>query len=505
MPDQTLGISNPKRISALSLTMGAVLGAIFLALTTLSCSTALSASQGPQSARSAASGAQNPNGEFPSFRAVAAKVLPVVVEINVVDIVKQPVPDVGQGWPWNFLLPQKPDQEKNGPKTQEFRQEGLGSGVIVRKSGDTVYVLTNNHVVGNASEISVVLYDKRHYRAKLVGKDPRLDLALVSFTTNDTNIPVATLGNSNNMRVGDWVLAVGNPFGFMSTVTAGIVSAIGREGVGPGNTVAQFIQTDAAINRGNSGGALVDMDGQVVGINSWIASPAGGSVGLGFAIAINDAKRAITDFIEHGAVQYGWLGVSVQDPYPALAKQLGVDQLAGSLIYHVFVNSPADKGGLKPGDFVKSINGEQIIDTNDLIRVVGDLPVGKDATFGIIRYGKPMTVTVRIALRQPDAQINKDRDLWPGITVIPLDEQIRSQLKLSSDVNGLVVADVVEGTPSAVAGIQQGDLVQAIDATPINNAIDFYRAINAAQTKFDFKLLRQGKVINIVVERGGAS
>ena len=504
MPDQSQGIFHSKKFFAFKLVVAPIVVGVFLALTTLSCSTLLPGGQTAQS-QAATSAGGNPNGTFPSFRAVAAKVLPVVVEINVVDIVKQPVPDVGHGWPWNFLLPQDPGQDKNAPKTQEFRQEGLGSGVIVRKTGDTVYVLTNNHVVGNASEINLVLYDKRQYRAKLVGKDPRLDLALVSFTTHEENIPVATLGNSNDMQVGDWVLAVGNPFGFMSTVTAGIVSAIGREGVGPGNTVAQFIQTDAAINRGNSGGALVDMKGQVVGINSWIASPAGGSVGLGFAIAINDAKRAINDFIEHGVVQYGWLGVSVQDPYPALATQLGVKGVQGSLIYHVFVNSPADKGGLKPGDFVKSINGEQITDTNDLIRVVGDLPVGKDASFSIIRYGHPMTVTVRIALRQTDSQINKDRDLWPGLTVIPIDDQIRQQLKLSSEVNGLVVADVIDGTPAAVAGIQQGDVVQAINDTPTNNAIEFYRAINESRTKFDFKLERQGKTINIAVERGDGS
>jgi len=502
MPDQSQGIFRSKKYFAVKLVLAPIVVGVFLALTTLSCSTLL---PGGQAADTAASTGGDPNGGFPSFRSVAAKVLPVVVEINVVDIVKQPLPDVGQGWPWNFLLPQNPGQDKNGPKTQEFRQEGLGSGVIVRKTGDTVYVLTNNHVVGNASEINVALYDKRQYRAKLVGKDPRLDLALVSFTTNDTDIPVATLGNSNDMKVGDWVLAVGNPFGFMSTVTAGIVSAIGREGVGPGNTVAQFIQTDAAINRGNSGGALVDMKGQVIGINSWIASPAGGSVGLGFAIAINDAKRAIGDFIEHGAVQYGWLGVSVQDPYPSLATQLGVEKARGSLIYHVFVNSPADTGGLKPGDFVTSINGEKVADTNDLIRVVGDLPVGKDATFGVVRYGHPMTVTVRIALRQPDSQINKDRDLWPGLTVIPIDEQIRKQLKLSTEVNGLVVADVVDGTPAALAGIQQGDLVRTLNGTPINNAIDFYRAINEPGKKFDFNLERQGKTVDIVVTRGGES
>lgn len=497
MPVQSSPISRSTgRIRRIRLPLAAA-GALLVALATISCTT----SMGSGNAASQGSATGNPNAGFPSFSAVAAKVLPVVVEINVVDIVKQPVPDVGNGWPWNFLFPQNPNEGKSGPKDQEFRQEGLGSGVIVRKTGDTVYVLTNAHVVGNASEISVVTYNKQHYHAKLIGKDTRLDLALVSFTTKDENIPVATLGNSNEMKVGDWVLAVGNPFGFTSTVTAGIVSAIGREGVGPGNTVAQFIQTDAAINRGNSGGALVDLAGQVVGINSWIASPGGGSVGLGFAIAINDAKRAIDDFLQYGKVLYGWLGVSVQDPYPSLAKQLGVADQPGSLIFHVFVGSPADTGGLKPGDFVKTINGEQISGTENLIRVVGDLPPGKDATFGIIRYGKPMTVTLRIGLRQSDSQINKDRDLWPGITAIPLDDQIRTQLKLGKEVQGLVVADVIEGSPAATAGLQAGDVILSINKTPIKNGIEFYQAVNASATKFDYEVERQGKTVEIGVNR----
>jgi len=435
-----------------------------------------------------------------TFRYVAAKVLPEVVEINVVDIVKQKVPVLGQGFPFNFFFQQAPGQQQ-APKTREFKQQALGSGVIVRRSGNTVYVLTNNHVAGDAKEIRVTLYDKRTFKARLVGKDPRLDLALVAFTTSDRNIPVATLGNSNNMHVGDWVIAVGNPFGFMSTVTQGIVSAIGREGDGPSTSLAKFIQTDAAINKGNSGGALVNMKGHVVGINSWIASPAGGSVGLGFAIAINDAKRDINQFIEHGSVQYGWLGASVAAPYDSLAKAMDLTGKQGSMIYHVFVNSPADKGGLKPGDFVTSINGERVTDTTDLVRIVGDLPVGKDATFDIVRYGHPMTVSVPIGLRESQKQIEADHNLWPGITALPIDGKILSQLKLPEGTKGVIVAQVVPQTPAAIAGIQQGDVIQAINNKPVNNAIDFYRGIDASARDFNFQIDRQGTIVNIGIVR----
>ncbi len=497
MPDHS--ILHSKNFFVFNLVLAGVIGGFVLALLMFSCSTGAPVASAQGAEEASPSNLPIVDG-FPSFRAVAAKVLPVVVEVNVVDIVKQPTPDSGQGWPWNFLFPQAPG-DNGAPKSQEFRQEGLGSGVIVRRIGDKLYVLTNNHVVGDASEISIEMYDKREFRAKLVGKDPRRDLALVSFTTTDKNIPIATLGDSDKLQVGDWVLAVGNPFGFLSTVTAGIVSAKGREGVGPGDTVADFIQTDAAINKGNSGGALVDMNGDVVGINSWIASPAGGNIGLGFAIAINDARRAIDDFIEHGTVQYGWLGVSVQDEYPSLAAQMGVADMKGSMVYHVFIDSPADKSGLKPGDFVTSINGRPISDTNDLIRIVGDLPVGKDADFAVVRYGKAEHVVVRIGLRESQAQIDKNRGLWPGITVVPIDDQIRSQLNLGSGVRGLVIADVVDKTPASIGGIQQGDIVQSINGTPIKNGIDFYRAINAPVKTFNFQVNRQGTTVSIGIER----
>ncbi len=202
-----------------------------------------------------------------------------------------------QGWTWDFLRPE--NQQGDNGEEQQFKRRGMGSGVIVRQKGDTYYILTNAHVAGKADEINAVLNNGDEYTSKLVGKDPRRDLALVKFSS-DKEIPVAEIGDSSDLRVGDWVLAVGSPFGFVNSVTAGIVSAKGRSG--PQNMMSQFIQTDAAINRGNSGGALVDIDGKVVGINTWIAAPSGGSVGLGFAVPINDAKNSIDDMITKGTV-----------------------------------------------------------------------------------------------------------------------------------------------------------------------------------------------------------
>ena len=440
---------------------------------------------------------------MPSLHTVAEKVLPSVVEITVLDLVNKPVPSTGQNFPFNFFFsPFGGQGNSQQPRSQVFREKGLGSGVIVKRTGNTVYVLTNNHVVGSAKTITVKLVDGKQFTAKLVGKDPRQDLALISFTTSDPNIPIATLGNSNSAQVGDWVIAIGNPYGFQSTVTAGIVSAVGRQGVGPGNTIDQFIQTDAAINPGNSGGALVNMEGQVIGINDWIVAPSGGgSVGLGFAIAINQAKRAITDFIEHGSVQYGWLGVSVQDPYPTLAKQMRLEGKHGSFVAHVFQNSPAANGGMLPGDFITAINGRKVLNTEDLVRMVGNLNPGQNAAFSIIRYGAPMTLNVRIGLRQSQAAIAKSTNLWPGISVLPLDSQIRKQLQLPSYEHGLVVVNVVKKTSAAIAGLQQGDVIQKINNQPINNAMDFYQDINEHRANFTFQIDRQGTTFDIGIHK----
>ena len=430
-----------------------------------------------------------------SFRQVASQVLPVIVEVNVVEVVKQQMPDSMS--PFDFFFGPQPDQNGN-PEEREYRRPGLGSGVIVRREGNKAYVLTNSHVVGSADEISVKLYDGREFEAASIGKDNRLDLALLEFTTKE-DLPVAALGNSDDLYVGDWVMAVGNPYGFESTVTAGIVSALGRE---PEPTMrvsgfTDYIQTDAAVNPGNSGGALVNLKGEIVGINTWIASQSGGSVGIGFAIPINNAKKAITDFITSGKVEYGWLGVSIQDPVeeilPEVAEDLQIEGEEGSLVINVYKNSPAEKAGFLPGDFITRVGDVYITDSNHLTRVVGNLKPGKAVEFSIIRYGEEEVLNVTLDERKPEEELAEDTSLWPGLTVIGLNSEIRKELDIPNNIDGSVIAAVFPNTSSDKVGLRAGDIITAVDKKNIDNVMDFYKELNSTDSKeVMFRVFREG-------------
>jgi Do/DeqQ family serine protease len=414
-----------------------------------------------------------------AFRSISDKVLPSVVEIKVVEIKKQQVPQM-DGIPWEFFFGTPPDQNGNNNQ-QEYRSQGLGSGIIVQKNGNTYYVLTNNHVAGDASEISVAMNDGREFPAKLVGKDKRKDLAVVSFQSSE-NFPLATLGDSDTVRVGDWAIAVGNPLGLMSSVTMGIVSAVGRTG-GPAGNINDFIQTDAAINQGNSGGALVNIRGEVVGINTWIASPSGGSVGLGFAIPINNAKNAMNELIKTGQVKYGWLGVSLVDGDKDIMKDLKVpENQKGALASQIFLGSPAEKGGMLPGDYIIKLNGKDVHSRDQLVLAVGDLKAGEKATFEVLREGQKKTIEVRIDERKDDVAAENAK-LWPGLIVVPLTEDVRKTLNLDASAKGLYVAEVIAKSPASVVGVQRGDLVVSVNGKTVNNLLGFYRALNDTNSK----------------------
>ncbi|GAB4365397.1 MAG: Do family serine endopeptidase [Spirochaetales bacterium] len=432
-----------------------------------------------------------------SFRTVAADVLPVVVMINVVEVQKQTAPDA-QNLPWFYYFFGDPDKENQSPR--EFRNRGLGSGIIVRREKETYYVLTNNHVIGNAEEINVRLHDQREYAATLVGRDERKDIAVISFK-GDPDIPLAKLGDSSSLQVGDWVLAVGNPFGLESTVTAGIVSALGRKG-GPEGNISDFIQTDAAINQGNSGGALVNLAGEVVGMNTWITSPTGGSIGLGFAIPINNVKKALDELIEKGSVQYGWLGVSIGGIGKEGAGDMGLPSTQGAFVYHVFKGSPADKAGILPGDFIVQMNGDPIKSSDDLVLKVGDLPIGKEAEFVLVRLGTQMTLRVLITVRGTQQTISEQsRNLWPGFTVVPLTEEIRKDLDIQSK-EGVLVQSVEPRTPGALAGLKSGDIILEMNGTKIDSLKEFYIQLNdRTREKIDFVFERDGVRMSIGLYR----
>ena len=411
---------------------------------------------------------------------MAAQALPTVVEIDVVDVIKQQVPSFAN--PFEFFFGPR-DENPQAPQERQFRQQGLGSGVIVRHMGNKVYVLTNNHVAGDAEEISVKLNDGRQFTAKLVGADPNRDLALVVLETTE-QVPVAQLGDSNTLQVGDWVLSVGSPLGFDSTVTAGIVSAIGRHSM-PGMGVAEFtdyIQTDAAINQGNSGGALVNIYGQVVGINAWIASPSGGNVGLGFAIPINNAKKAIDDLITKGKIEYGWLGISMGSLSPEAVKDLKLQSPRGAFVYGVFKGSPADKAGVLPGDFITDVNQEGLRDTSELLLRVGNLEPGQKAELTIVRHGQPQHLTVKIAAREVEPGSSSGK-LWPGFSIVPLTNDIRNQLNLGKSSGKLVIGAVEQGGIADIAGLKSGDIVRTVNGQTVNTLLDFYKTFNNSKSR----------------------
>jgi len=430
------------------------------------------------------------------FRSVAAQTLPVVVEVNVVNRVTQRT----GGTPFDFFF----GTPREGQQEREFERPGMGSGVIVARDGETVYVLTNDHVAGDADEIEIVLYDNRTFSAELVGTDELIDLALVSFQTGD-EVPIAPLGDSDALLPGDWVFAVGNPLGFQSTITAGIVSATARAAQ-PGSQmsgITDYIQTDAAINRGNSGGPLVNLDGEVVGINTWIASQTGGSIGLGFAIPVNNAKRAITDFLTEGEVAYSWLGVSISTVGESLAEPLGLDEASGAFVSGVYEGSPAATAGILPGDVIVRIDDVEIDSSNTLVRTVANLEPGARASFQLIRAGERMTMTVRTGRRT--AESDSETPIWPGITVAPLTDEIRDQLELARRIDGVVVAAVAANSAASDSGIRAGDTITAVNGTGVDSLVDFYRELGASRDgEVQFRIIREGRQIILGFVRGDA-
>ena len=428
-----------------------------------------------------------------TFRAVAAEVLPSVVEINITQVNTQVMPE-GYSWPFNFIEP----EDDSSPETREYETQGLGSGVIVKEIDNKYYVLTNNHVIGDADKISVILNDKTEINAELIGTDERKDLALVSIQS-DRKLPVIKIGNSEDLYVGDWVLAVGSPLGYESTVTAGIVSAIGRSG--PDNNISDFIQTDASINQGNSGGALVNLDGELVGINTWIATTTGVSIGLGFSIPVNNVKSAIDDFIANGSVQYGWLGVSIADADAVTAEQLGISEINGALIYNIYEDSPAWKAGLLPGDFITKLNNTALNDYKHFIRVVGDLKDGDTISLEIIRNKKRLNIIAEIEMRKSkEVLITLTDKIWPGFIAVMLDSDTLRELGLSYGTAGVIVS-VDTGTKAFESGLKDYDIITEINDIKINNILDFYSSINDKSNSYVLKIIRNNSEMRIELQR----
>ncbi len=407
------------------------------------------------------------------FRSISEQVLPSVVEVDVTEKKTRPANPFGD-LPFKFFG--FPDNDE----PQEYEAQGLGSGVIIRKDGKKYYVLTNNHVAGSATEISVKLNDGRKFDGKLVGADERMDVALVSFESDEA-IPCATLGDSDKVQTGDICFAMGAPLGYSQSVTEGIVSATGRSGGQIGN-INDFIQTDTAINQGNSGGPLLNIYGEVIGINTWIASQSGGSQGLGFAIPINNIKHAIDEFIANGKVTYGWLGVSLVEIRDEIKDSLGVKGKDGAFASQIFVDSPAFKGGMQAGDYIIELNGRAVRNVDQLVRDVGSLPANKEAKFKVIRGAKEMPLTVMITERTKEVSSSTAK-LWPGFIPVPLTEDVRKKLELDNKIEGVAVTSVQAKSPAASLRLQEGDVITAVNGKKVKNLAEFYAALDLTKTK----------------------
>ena len=412
-----------------------------------------------------------------NFSALAETVSPAVVHIRVVKTVKSEGPAFG---PFNRNPFGDNKQFRDffshrfGPQRRpEFKQPGLGSGFIIDKAG---YIVTNNHVVDGADSIKVILKDETEYNAEVIGRDPVTDIALIKIEAKH-DLPSVPLGSSDNLKVGEWVTAIGSPFGLQYTVTAGIVSAKGRViGSGPYD---DFIQTDASINPGNSGGPLINMQGQVVGINTMIIA---GGQGIGFAIPIDLAKSIVTQLKTNGQVTRGWLGITIQDLKGQLAEYYGVSGKTGVLVASVVPGDPADQAGIQPKDIITEINGEEVTSSRDLTKLAANLGVGDTAKVMILRNGKSKTLEIQIGKRpmtmaSASESRQKEKQGEYGFKVADLTPEMARRFKIE-ETSGVIVVGVVANSQADTAGVQQGDLIIEINHKDIGSVKDFKALID---------------------------
>jgi len=353
-----------------------------------------------------------------------------------------------------------------GPR--KYKSSALGSGVIVSEDG---YILTNNHVVQNVDEIKVILPDKREFTGKLIGTDPQSDVAVIKIGAK--GLPAVMIGDSGKLRVGEMVIAIGNPFGLGSTVTMGIVSAVGRSHVGIAD-YEDFIQTDAAVNPGNSGGALINIRGELVGINTAIFSTSGGNVGIGFAVPSAMARTVMDNIIKHGKVVRGWLGVNIQDLTPELSKHLDIKEKKGALVADVVKDSPAEKAGIKRGDLIVEFEGESVEDTTALRNMVSGRQPGTGVKVKIIRDGKEKSISVDLGELPKTMVMQKSsyENVMKGVSVQDITPAIRESLGIPRNVTGVVITNV-EGDSPATEALKQNDVIQEVNRKTINSVRDF--------------------------------
>jgi Do/DeqQ family serine protease len=425
---------------------------------------------------------------------IAKKVSPVVVRVSSTRTLPassaQGLEPFLREFPFSPFGEQLPKQFRHHPRG---RQTLLGSGFIVSSDG---LIMTNNHVVKDMKEIKVTLPGNKEYKAKLIGADPESDVALIKIDAK--NLPTITWGDSSKLQVGEIVVAVGNPFGLSGTVTKGIVSATGRTNVGI-EGYEDFIQTDAPINPGNSGGPLVNIKGDVIGINTAIATQSGGYMGVGFAIPSNSARMVMDQLLKHGKVERGLMGVNIQDVTQALAKSFGRPDTNGALVSQVVRSGPAEKAGIKPGDIILDFNGTSVRGASQLKNIVGQTRPGSPAKVTVWRDKKTVTLSLTLAERTPQAlaagapTVQKSSEL--GVTVGKVPAEMASKLGLKKD-QGLIVKEVKPDGPGAAIGLRQGDIVLEVDGKIISNTEEFNKQVAEA---------KKNGVIRLMIQRGSAT
>ncbi|MGB7747736.1 MAG: DegQ family serine endoprotease [Verrucomicrobiia bacterium] len=422
-----------------------------------------------------------------SFAPIVDKVAPAVVKIEITATLQNTAMEDNPGFSdpfWRQFFGNQFGRNFHRHPMSPQTEHGVGSGVVITQDG---YILTNNHVVDGANEVKVVLTDGREFTAKVIGRDPKTDVAVVKI--NADNLPVVPMADSDNVKVGDVVLAVGNPFGVGQTVTEGIVSAKNRGNMGI-EDYEDFIQTDAAINPGNSGGALVDIEGRLIGINTAILSRSGGNQGVGFAVPSNLVRAVMESLIQNGHVTRGYLGVMIQNVTPALALEFNLKETAGALIGDVVPGGPADQAGFKEGDVVTKFNGQKITDSRQLQLVVAGTKPGLKVPVEILRNGDSKTLEVTVkqlpgtdSVAEAGAQNGKDPGTLNGVGVGDLDPQVREQFHIPDTVQGAVVTQVDPGSPAAEAGLKPGAVIESINRHPVKNGDDAVRLTAKAANK----------------------
>jgi serine protease Do len=437
---------------------------------------------------------------LPDFVSLAKKLTPVVVNVSTTQTVEaergggpgspfQPGDPRGDFWRRFFGDP--------GPRGPS-RQQSLGSGFIIDRDGT---ILTNNHVVDNAQKITVKLSDGRGFEARVIGRDPKTDIAIIKIDAKG-DLPSAPLGDSDRLEVGEWVMAIGNPFGLDSTVTSGIVSAKGRHiGAGPYDN---FIQTDASINPGNSGGPLINLRGEVVGINTAIFSQSGGNIGIGFATPINSAKEIVPELKSKGKITRGWLGVSIQNVTPDLANTLGLEKSRGALVAEVLKDGPAERAGIKVGDVIVDFDGTEIKDSNELPAIVARTRPDKQVRVKLLRDKKELSIPVTINELKETAVVAsaKGEKGELGLTVQKMTPELAESLNLDK-AQGVVITSVEPGSAADEAGLQKGDVIVEVDRKPVRDVGDFRKALSNVKKdqRILFLVRREGNSLFLALKR----